>query len=132
MPTNRSLETSFSSFDTAGNSFEDFPDDTAGRARSDFYATGKRFRNIGRETWVQVRRNWKRPVSTSSALAVSSSGGSNRKSPPTSPAPPPARSYREKIKKNVAQCREYSLRRPVALSDMIEIYNEIWNEDGDE
>lgn len=77
--------------------------------------TKKRFRNVGLETWLQVREAWKQPVKEEIVLQ-----------------PYPSAATRRELRRWLTNYREYKLRRPMALGDMVEIYNEIWNEDEEE
>jgi len=78
---------------------------------------GKVFKNVGLETWTQVRRAWLGQVP---AGACRTRG----KLPPY-----PAKSTRREIKRGISLNREFNLKRKVALVDLIEIYNEVWHEE---
>jgi len=76
--------------------------------------TAKEFRNVGAETWTEVRKAWRQPSSNPGRLP-----------------PYPSKSLRREIRKGITAERQFELRRNVALEDMIEIYTEVWNEDSD-
>lgn len=71
----------------------------------------RRFHNCGLETWLKVREEW------------------NRRTVETLPPKPTPAEYNQLVRglvKHIGE-RTYELPRKMALSDLVDVYNDIWD-----